>query len=949
MPDTSLAITILQFAIATLLPVAVSVILTVLELRTRLGQMGFWPRQVLYGIIFGLIAIYGTEAGIRTHDATMNVRDAAPLIAGLYFGGPAGVIAGLIGGVERWFAALWGRGMFTRVACSLATAAAGFYAAGLRHWLFDDRRPSWSIALAIGGVAEVLHLLLVFVTNFDDAIHAFEVVQACSLPMISCNAISTALAGIALARVTGQSLHSKAKTRDISQRVQAGMLGVVAVGFVLTVGLVYIIESNLSLTKASDTIAVAIDDTEQDIRDASDLNLLTYAKVAASAITKTSDATPEVIQEIKETLDLSEVHVIDKNGIIVASSEPTYVGFDMGSGEQSAEFLQLLPGGSVTELAQSYQPISINQNVWRKYAGVTIEDGFLQVAYDAAHFVGDLASEVKRAIANQHVGDNGLLVVLTERDSLVGVRSDIKITYKDVLGLSVAMNKAQEGDIFQVDFQGVTYLGKYKNVEGLRVLGLLPLTEAAMSRDLSVLVTSFMEVIVFAALFAAIYVLIKLVVVRSIWQVNGRLGEITEGNLAVEVDVRDSTEFASLSDDINDTVAALRNAIAAETRRIERDLATAKAIQESALPRTFPPFPDIKAFDIYASMNAAREVGGDFYDFFLVNDHTLCFLIADVSGKGIPASLFMMAAKAELANYIKSGMELAEAVQSANWNLCQGNDAGMFVTVWAATLDYETGKLTYVNAGHNPPLLRHNGEWTWLKKKCGLFLGTFETAKYRQESLQLEPHDEILLYTDGVNEAFNVDEEEYGNDRLERFVAKNNNLSPHMMVDMLRADVRRWAHGAEQSDDVTMVCVEYGTAPEVSGMMTVPANDAGLDDLRRRVHYELAQISCPEDAQRRIDLTIEELFVNVSEHGYTSEDQDAEVQLAYMFDPDDRAITITLTDWGVPFDPTKYRRPNTAAGDDVTGMGILIAIGQVDDIAYVRDEDRNVIAFRKCW
>ncbi len=949
MPDSSAVAIVLQFAFATLLPVITSVVLVLLEKHTRLGQMSFWPKQVLYGLIFGLIAIYGTEAGIKTNDATMNVRDAAPLIAGLYFGGPAGIIAGIIGGVERWFAALWGRGMFTRVACSVATAAVGFYAAALRRWLFDDRRPTWPIALAIGGVAEVLHLLLVFLTNFDDAQRAFVVVQACTLPMILCNALSTALAAIAIGRVSGQITHEKSKVPDISQRVQGGMLGVVLVGFAATVAFVYVLQSNLSTTETNSTLNLELKDVEQDIRDASDANLLTLADAVAMTVPSTKEAESVDLAELAKAFDLAEIHVIDSNGIIVASSGPEYIGFDMSSGEQAAEFLALLPGGNKRRMAQDYQSISMDERIKRKYAGVTIKDGFVQVGYDATLFVNDLSNEVRSSVANRHVGHEGLIAVLTGRDSLVGTRSDIVLAYRDVVNLSAAMERFDEGSVFEVTLQDRTYLAMYRSVEGLRVMALLPTSEAETSRDLSVLVTSFMEVLVFAALFAAIYVLIKAVVVRSIWQVNGRLGQITKGDLDVEVDVRDSSEFASLSSDINETVAALRDAIAAESRRIERDLATAKAIQESALPRTFPPFPDIDAFDIYASMNAAREVGGDFYDFFLVDDHTLCFLIADVSGKGIPASLFMMAAKSELSNYIKSGMELSEAVQSANWNLCQGNDAGMFVTVWAATLDYETGKLTYVNAGHNPPMMRHDGEWIWLKKKCGLFLGTFETAKYRQEVLWLERGDEILLYTDGVNEAFNVDEEEYGNDRLEAFLKKHNDLGPHMLVDSLRSDVRKWARGAEQSDDVTMVCVEYGAAPEVSGLMTVSATDAGLDELRRQVHYELSQLSCPEEVQRKIDLTIEELFVNVCEHGYEEINDDNEVQLAYIFDADDHAITITITDWGVPFDPTKYRRPNASSADDTKGMGILIAIGQVDDIAYVRDEDRNVIAFRKAW
>ena len=210
---------VLHFAFATLLPVFASMVLTMLLDRTSVGRkIGYWPKQILVGLVFGAIAILGTEVGIATHDATMNVRDAAPLIAGLYFGGPAGIIAGVIGGVERWLAASWGRGMFTREACSIATIFAGFYAATLRKFLFDNRRPSWLIAFAIGMVAEVLHMLLVFVTNLDDSVHAFLVAQACTIPMVSCNAISVSLAGALLALMSGKKLRNRRRRSRLTRR-----------------------------------------------------------------------------------------------------------------------------------------------------------------------------------------------------------------------------------------------------------------------------------------------------------------------------------------------------------------------------------------------------------------------------------------------------------------------------------------------------------------------------------------------------------------------------------------------------------------------------------------------------------------------------------------------------------------------------------------------------------
>lgn len=480
------------------------------------------------------------------------------------------------------------------------------------------------------------------------------------------------------------------------------------------------------------------------------------------------------------------------------------------------------------------------------------------------------------------------------------------------------------------------------------LMAALPQSEVYRWRPVMVAAVSGVFLALFALMYTQASVLLKNVVVREIDETNETLGRITEGDLDQSVGVHGTVEFARLSEGINATVGSLKDALAAETARNDRDLATAKAIQESALPRTFPPFPEIQAFDVYASMNAAREVGGDFYDIFLIDERRVGFLIADVSGKGIPASLFMMAAKTEIANNIEAGMELGIAMQTANWHLCQGNDAGMFVTVWAAVLDYETGELTYVNAGHNPPLLRHNGTWEWLKKKGGLFMGTFETAKYREGTLTLDYGDELFLYTDGVNEAFSATEEQFGDERLEAFLRAHADLHPHTLVDAMRAELRDWATGAEQSDDITMLALEYGVPPEATGSIELDADLENLSAALSLVRSELAGRFCPITAQNKVDVALEELFVNVCRYAYAGQDKPGKVRVEYIYNANPSAITVSITDWGVPFDPLSYG--NSMAGNvGIGGLGILMAKKSVDDLSYMRDGDANITVFRKEW
>ncbi len=325
-------------------------------------------------------------------------------------------------------------------------------------------------------------------------------------------------------------------------------------------------------------------------------------------------------------------------------------------------------------------------------------------------------------------------------------------------------------------------------------------------------------VVLSLVLLCAMYVLarrlLERMVARRIDGTNAALSRITAGDLEARVELGGTYEFQELATGINQTVDTLKGWIAEAERSMDSELHAAEAIQASVLPRTFPAFPEISRFDLYASMEPAKKVGGDFYDFFLIDDcgpdaGRLAFVMADVSGKGVPAALFMMRAKALIKDSLQSGMELAEAVARANGQLNEGNKAMMFVTAWVGVLDYSSGRVDFVNAGHNPPLLLQGASYRWVKNLSGVPLGFMDGVEYISHSLELAPGDEILLYTDGVTEAFTEDNEEYGNDRLESLMAKSCGLHPQELVDRVRADVAEFTAGAKQSDDITILAMEY--------------------------------------------------------------------------------------------------------------------------------------------
>ena len=314
--------------------------------------------------------------------------------------------------------------------------------------------------------------------------------------------------------------------------------------------------------------------------------------------------------------------------------------------------------------------------------------------------------------------------------------------------------------------------------------------------------------------------LLNYMVVRRIDLTNEALGRIVSGDLEARVENKGTSEFMSLASGINVTVEALQGWIAEAETRMDSELAAARAIQESALPRTFPCFPEIRKFDLYAIMDAAREVGGDFYDFFLLGESgpdsgKLAFLIADVSGKGVPAALFMMKAKAQIRRELQSGAELNQAVENANVELVDGNDACMFVTMWVGVLDYATGHVDYVNAGYNPPLLWQEGAgWRFLERRSGLPLGLTDNRPYSTYSIDCSLGDKIVLYTDGVTEAMSVDGDLYGEDRLEAVVSENHDKHPEELIMAIRHDVASFAQDAEQSDDITILALEGGLRAE---------------------------------------------------------------------------------------------------------------------------------------
>ena len=292
-----------------------------------------------------------------------------------------------------------------------------------------------------------------------------------------------------------------------------------------------------------------------------------------------------------------------------------------------------------------------------------------------------------------------------------------------------------------------------------------------------------------------------------------------EGSIEVTIHTRDEIEelfeaFKQMYSDVREYISKL-SAVTAEKERIGAELDVAKHIQASMLPCIFPAFPERKEIDIYATMEPAKEVGGDFYDFFMVDERHLAIVIADVSGKGVPAALFMVIGKTLIKDHTTPGRDLGQVFTEVNDLLCESNSEELFITAFEGVLDLQTGEFVYVNAGHEQPFIcKAGGDFEVQKIRAGFVLAGMNGIKYRAGSMTLEPGDKLFQYTDGVTEATNVKNELYGMERLGDVLNRVKNSAPSEILPAVKKDIDEFVGEAPQFDDITMLCLEYKARTE---------------------------------------------------------------------------------------------------------------------------------------
>lgn len=329
------------------------------------------------------------------------------------------------------------------------------------------------------------------------------------------------------------------------------------------------------------------------------------------------------------------------------------------------------------------------------------------------------------------------------------------------------------------------------------------------------------------ALMSITVIMIKVMdfsVINPILKLTKYVQSYKDGTLqSLEYRFKEDNEIKWLADSFDDMVEKIKiyvsdiERVTAEKERISAELSIATQIQADMLPCIFPPFPERTEMDLYASMTPAKEVGGDFFDFFLIDDNHLALVIADVSGKGVPAALFMVITKTLIKNQLLLGASPKETLEAVNNQLCENNEAEMFVTVWLGVYEISTGILTAVNAGHEYPVLkRANGSFELFKDKHGLVLAAMEGVRYKEYVIELEKGDRLFVYTDGVPESTSVQQELFGTDRMITVLNQLSGESPEAMLHGIKKELDSFAGEAPQFDDITMLVLQINDVKEVA-------------------------------------------------------------------------------------------------------------------------------------
>lgn len=533
----------------------------------------------------------------------------------------------------------------------------------------------------------------------------------------------------------------------------------------------------------------------------------------------------------------------------------------------------------------------------------------------------------------------------TEYDYIIAT-TDPYLKGKDLVGHSLKEIPWYESNLYEItyityhDKKYVPFVKKMKN--GMELIICVPKTE--MFKDIDRFYSCIVFVILLLGLIMPLllYYSLNNYIIKPIGKLTDIASKIGHGE-DIQIKIEKPEEFAQLAATFDSMTKDIKSNMR-ERARINSELTVAKSIQTSSLPNKFPPFPERTDFDIFASMDAAKEVGGDFYDFLFLNENEFMFLIADVSGKGVPAALFMMNVKTLINNISQIGYRPKQLIQKINEKICETNKQGLFVTMLACIINVNTGEMSVINCGHNPPLIkREGGEYEFMKLASNLPLGIFDDADFELYNTKMASGDVIYTYTDGITEATNAEDKVFGEERLSDCLNNIAETKPDAIIQKVKDSIREFTDSAPQSDDITMLAFKY--IGHKNNIKTFK-QEAKIENYKE--FYSWINDTCEEwninkELTNKLDMCGEEIFANIAFYAYPDGVNGiAEVRLELS----EGNIIFEFQDEGTEYNPLERPDPDITLPPEkrpIGGLGIFMVKKIADEVYYKREGNKNVL------
>ena len=662
--------------------------------------------------------------------------------------------------------------------------------------------------------------------------------------------------------------------------------------------------------KAETLLDNAMEDLDSTINDSVATMLMHVAESIVDELGEAKPLSPERAKIIADQRDIDEFNVIDRDGRVIASADPHLVGVSMMDFPTSAEFM-VLTKGKRHAFTQPFRPGAHNPDVRRKYVGVPFPngDGIIQVGMDETRATKKFPAIMEFILDGWVLDETGFFLCASIKDGhLISspARYRSQAFYLTQTGYDQSDKTVVEDGMttFRQILYGEVCECRAIIFAGHRIIAAIPLQEIYSMRTNF---TAFMAIVL--ATVIGIFVML-------LWR----------------IDVA-STQLKAF--------------YKAEDEKRAAELELGRTIQMAALPSESMMS---EYCALSASMQPAREVGGDFYDFFSIDETHVAFLVADVSGKGITGALYMMT-KTIIKDSMLASPEVhpAEVLSQVNTELCRNNPAEMFLTAWVGVLDLNTGRVTFANAGHNPPIVRRSsGKVEWVKQRSGCPLACFDNVKYKPLEMFLATGDTLFLYTDGVTEAMDGTGALFGEERLLGTLKASHAESTDDSVSALSAEVRhaveKFASGTPQADDITVLSMQYLAAP-VCYVRTFPSNDSALGDAAAFLEEHLDEEGCTMKAKAQLLVALDEVISNIIRCSGASG-----IALKLLFSRKPLGLTMSVSDDGKPFDPLRQPLPDITVPLDerpVGGLGILLLRKTMDDLTYHYAHGCNILSMKK--